>query len=122
MNKDVENINELQFEKILAGFFIVISIMNIYGDNLQQTFIKTKDRQYEKKARDIFITALIISIFIYLYFIYRNNSDLKDAMENNDNVFESQVRLFGSILILIGALCILYFQLSATTPIGSPDL
>ena len=120
MNDKIREINGLNIEIVLSIIFIFISLINIYGDQIQKKFLITGERNDEKKARKIFAIALIISIFIYLYFIYRNYNDLQDAIKNNQSVPQSYIRLFGSILILVGALCILYYIESSSTPIGQP--
>lgn len=115
MNK----LKELNIEKTI---FIIISLVSIYADTLQQEFIKTKNTAFQTKAKDIFITALIISLLLYTYFLYRNYNELKQALHTNKNIFNNSIRTFGSILIVIATLCFIYFQLFDKTSLGISEV
>ncbi len=118
MNK----LKELSVEKTIFIIFIIISLISIYADTLQQEFIKTKNPTYQSNAKTIFITALIISLLLYTYFLYRNYNELKHALNTNKNVFNYSIRTFGSILIVIATLCFIYFQLSDKTSLGVSEI
>ena len=111
MNEQEELIKRLSFENYIWVVFIVVSIFSIYGDELIKKSIINKNSKDEKKAKDVFSIVLIVTILIYTYFLMRNYSDLK----NNSNKQEYQIRFLGSILLLAGSICLLYFQLTTTT-------
>lgn len=115
-------IKQLNIEKGLFIIFILTSVVSIYADTLQQYYIKTNNPNYNKQAKNIFITTLIITLIIYSYFLYRNYNQLKDAMLNNKNVFNNSIRVFGSILIIVATLCFIYFQLNNTTEAGVSEI
>ena len=120
MNDTISKIKELEFEKILWLIFIFISALNIYGDNLEELFIKTNDKTQEQTAKNIFTFTVIVSLIIYLYFAYRNYKYL-----NNSSLEEKRlscIRFAGSVLIIVGTLCILYYDIKDREPIGTPTI
>lgn len=120
MNDVISKIEELEFEKILWLIFIFISALNIYGDNLEELFFKENDIQSENLSKTIFIFTISISLLIYLYFVYRNYNNYKKDQENKINTNLDLIRLAGSILIVVGVVFILYYEVNETTPIGTP--
>lgn len=107
-NKEIEQtINRLSFENLIWVVFIIISIFDIYGDELIKKSLINNDKNLDKRAKDIFLILILISILIYFYFLSRNYNDYK---KNNNMAYE--VRFIGSLLVFIGTLCFLYFQLS----------
>lgn len=66
LNNDIEKLN---FENIIWIIFIVLAIPNIFGDNLLKDFIVTNDKSEESCANKIFLFVLVISLFIYIYFL-----------------------------------------------------
>jgi uncharacterized membrane protein YidH (DUF202 family) len=122
MNVKEKEIKGLDTEIILSVIFIFTSLMNIYGDKIQKKFLLTGEKNEETRAKNWFALALIISIIIYLYYVYRNYNSLKEAVIKNENINKHYIRLFGTILIVVGALCLLYFVEESTTPIGQPAI
>ena len=104
-------INQLKFENLLSVIFIALSVLNIYGDDLLQRFVILQDKKDEKRAKEVFLVALIITVLIYFYFTYRNYKELKDAIKNGDSdVFAHRIRVFGTLLLIIGVCCFIYFN------------
>ena len=103
---DNEMIRRLNFENLIWVTFIIISVVDIYGDELIKKGIHEKDKDLEARAQNLFLVVSLISILVYIYFFYRNYSDFK-----NNPSKRNEVRLLGSILILAGAFCLFYFQL-----------
>ena len=67
INNEVER---LDFESILWILFIVLGILNIYGNQEEKEYIETNNKDYEKKANKIFKITLSVTLLIYLYFFY----------------------------------------------------
>lgn len=122
MDDVISKINELEFEKILWVIFIFISALNIYGDNLEELFLKYNDIQSEKISKTIFIFTIAISLLIYLYFVYRNYNNYQKDKSKNINTNLDLIRLAGSILIVIGVIFILYYEVNEKTPFGTPTI
>ncbi len=114
-------IKELEFEKKLWLVVIFAAALSILGDDLEEHFIIDHDENAEKNAKKIFIFTIVISIFIYLYYVNRNYKQYElSKIKNDGNTTLQLIRLAGSILIVVGVIFILYFEVSEKKPIGSP--
>ncbi len=109
-------VKRLSFENLIWIVFIVISALDIYGDELLKKSITKKDKEAQKRAQKLFLGISIVSILIYIYFFTRNYSDYKKYHNKS-----YEVRLVGSTLILIGAICLLYFQVTTRQEVDSPS-
>jgi drug/metabolite transporter (DMT)-like permease len=120
MNKVENEIKRLNFEDMLWGIFIILSILNIVSNNLQKDYVVTNDGYYEDSANNISICVLSILILIYLYFFIRNYN----MYNNKDNPMNADlVKVLGSMFFIIGSICLLYFQIySDDNFIGGPEL
>lgn len=115
MNNDVEDmVKRLNFENLIWIVFIIVAAFDIYGDELIKKGLTQNDQQARQKANKVFIIVTLISVFIYLYFFYRNYTDYKKYHNKS-----YEVRLIGSILFLAGILCLLYFQTTTTNSTDS---
>lgn len=112
MNEKEEMVKRLNFENLIWVIFIVISILDIYGDELIKKEILYNDKISGNKANKLFLGITSFSILIYIYFLIRNYSDCK----KNNYETHYEVRLLGSIFVLVGTLCFLYFQIKNTEP------
>lgn len=115
MNEQEELIKRLSFENWIWAIYIVVAIFSIYGDELIKKSIQHHDKKANESAQKIFLGVLIITILIYFYFLSRNYKDL----EKHPNEKEYQVRFLGSILVISGVICFLYFQLNVTNETDS---
>lgn len=106
MNSDKRDmIRRLNFENLIWIGFIVISILDIYGDELIKKELMYDDKLSGNKAKKLFLNITLFSLLIYIYFLFRNYNDYK-KYKNKDY----KIRTIGSILVLAGTLCFLYFQ------------
>lgn len=122
MYETVEELKELEIEKLIWLIVIFLSALNIYGDNIQELFLKSNNTILEKKAKHIFIFTITISLLIYLYFANRNYQKLSKE-EYGSNEFKLKlIRFVGSILIIVGTSFILYFEVNEQTPLGTPTI
>ena len=115
-NTTNDMVRRLSFENWIWVCFIVISILDIYGDELLKRSITINDKESQEKAQKIFLGVGIVSILIYIYFFIRNYSDYKRYHNKS-----YEIRLIGSILILTGTICLLYFQLTTIRQNDSPS-
>lgn len=115
-SENEETIKRLNFENLIWVCFIIIASLDIYGDELIKKSITSSDKNCRKRANKLFIGITMFSILIYIYFLMRNYNDCKK--HNNESY---QVRLVGSIFILTGTICFLYFQLTTTYQNDSPS-
>ncbi len=114
------DITRLNFEDFLFIIFIVVISFNIYANQLQKDFIKTNNIEAEKKANDIYLFVLVITLFIYFYFLYRNYNAYKKASSEEKNIFT--IKVLGTVFLISGALCLIYFQSHNPDFVGSPSI
>lgn len=120
MNIFSDDIKRLDFEDYIWFIFAILAFINIFGDNLQKEFIKTKDETLENKANNVYIFVLVVIFIIYIYFFYRNYKKFIEVDVNQKGLF--LIRLIGSALLVGGSICLLYFQLNQSNSIGTPEL
>ena len=114
-------IRRLNFEDLLWVIFIFLSIMNIVSNKFQKEYVINDDQYYEDRANNISICVLTILVFIYLYFFLRNYNMYKN--KGIDVAKEDFIKVVGSLLFVIGTICLLYFQISSDDNfIGGPAL
>ena len=110
-NEILGEIKRLNFEDILWVIFIILSILNIYSNECQKNYVISGFKGYEDDASEISIFVLWILVIVYLYFFVRNYSMYKD--KGIMVSFEDVVKVVGSFLFVVGALCLLYFQVNS---------
>jgi len=120
MNNEEFEIKRLNFEDILWMIFILLSILNIVSNNYQKKYVISKHQEYEDNANQVSTCVLVILTFIYLYFFIRNNK----MYNNKDNpTKEDLIKVIGSLFFILGALCLLYFQVNSKNNfIGDTEL
>ena len=120
MNDIEKEIKRLNFEDIIWIVFIVLSILNIVGNDNQKKYVISNKQYYEDRANNISVFVLTILFIIYLYFFYRNYN----MYNNKDNPSDvDKAKVIGSFLFIVGTLCLLYFQVNSDDNfIGEPEL
>ena len=113
-----DELNRLNFEEWLLIILIAVTICNIIGNNLQKLYVKTDNKKYLKNASLIFIITLFVTIIVYLYFVNRNYKVYKNSNKRNKTLYK--IKLIGSILIDVGVILLLYFQINDPEFIGAP--
>ena len=119
-NEVVSELNRLNFEDFLYILFAALAIINIYGDHNDKEYLLTNDKRFQMKSNTIFEITLVVTFFIYLYFLHRNYKFYKKASKENKDLFF--IKLLGSSFLLAGAICLIYFQFKQRDFIGSPAL
>ena len=110
-NNILEEIKGLKIDQSLSGVFIILSIATIIGDEFVEKYYLNNDKSAYWNAKKIFITSLSITLIIYLYFLKNSNDDYYKQIINNQESFPHLIRLIGSILLVVGIGCLLYFQI-----------
>ena len=120
MNNREDEIRRLNFEDIIWIVFIILSILNIVGNDNQKKYVVSNKQYYEDRANNISIFVLTILFIIYLYFFYRNYNMYNDK-DNPSDV--DRIKVIGSFLFIVGTLCLLYFQVNSDDNfIGEPEI
>ena len=107
-----QEINELHIDELIWGIFIFLSILNIYGDELEIDYIISNKFNSKTKAKKIFTLTVFISLIIYIYIAIRN---YKNIESNEYNSYLGKIRFSGSVFIVIGVGLLLYFQLNSNS-------
>lgn len=109
MNDNFDGIKRLNFENIINLIFIIVSIINICGNELEKKYLIYNDIKYEEGANNLYLIGLILVFLIYIYFFNRNYT-MYNNKENPTNT--DLIKVIGSFLYIIGVLCLLYFQIN----------
>lgn len=104
---NIDLIKRLEIDQVISVIFIIISIVSIYCDELIKDGIGESDLEKQKLASQLFLIITIISLIIYIYFLYRNFVVLKDEQS-----IENYLRFFGSLLFIVGIILYLFSQLN----------
>lgn len=70
--KTLEELKRLKFEDFLWIVFGISCFLNVYGDYNNKEYLLTHNNYYKSNSNKIFEITLIITFFIYLYFLSRN--------------------------------------------------
>lgn len=121
MREDVtKEIFRLNFEDFLWCIFIILSFFNILGDYDDKEYLRKRCNSYKIEANYIFTFTLAITLFLYLYFFVRNLKKYQAVSDNQKDLYF--VKVFGSLLLIVGIICLLYFQKNESSFIGSPSI
>jgi len=103
---------ELQIDEIIWIFFIIISIINIIGDEFEKDYCKNNNPNSLNTSKNIFTFTLSISLLIYIYILYLRYNKYKKNPDESLN----KKRLFASIIVVIASSINLYCQLKDRQP------
>lgn len=113
-------LKRLNFEDFLWIIFAILAFTNIYGDYNDKEFLITNNPSFQIKSNTIFEITLLVTFFIYLYFLKRNYNFYKKASSENKELYF--IKLLGSSFLIAGVICLIYFQTKQRAFIGSPAL
>lgn len=111
-NNIVKELESLEIDQSLSGIFILLSIATIIGDQFVKKYYINKDKNSYINAKKIFVSSLIITLLIYIYFLKKSNDGYYEKIEKNEESFPQLIRLIGSILLVVGISCLLFFQIT----------
>ena len=105
------NVSELKIDEFIWVIFIILSILNIYGDKCLEDYYKYNIDYKNREAKDIFTVSVFITLIIYLYLLYKRYKVYEDNKLNNRDTKICGMRLFGTLLIVSATILFLYCQL-----------
>ena len=120
MNIFSDDTKRLRFEDYVWIVFIILCIGNIVGNENEIKYINLNDKFYKYNADKIFDTVLSITLIIYAYFLIRNYDAYKKVEDSKKKLY--LVKLFGSTFVLVGSICLIYFQKNQSSFVGSPGI
>ena len=117
MNNSYQELKNYTKGDIASVIFVVASVLNIIASDKEKEYIVGKNEKDKYTANNIYILVLLILIILYIYFIKNNYGAYINC---NDNERQSYlIRLYGSIFLLIGGFCFLYYRINDRNDIQS---
>ncbi len=110
--KQNEKLKDLTIDEWIWVVFIILSLFNIYGDELEKKFYREKNPNAKSLSKNIFTFTVFISFLIYFYLGYKRYKVMKFRQENNLETNICQTRFFASFLVVIASFLFLYCQLT----------
>lgn len=113
MNNDKMNtIKRINIESFIWIIYIFLVCFNLYSNYLEKLYLKTNQKFYKQKFRQINKTVLTVILFIYIYFAYVAFKD-ETTLTLYKNINPNKKRLtdlvfVAAILFLIGGVISLY--------------
>lgn len=109
---------ELREDEWVWVIFIILSIFNICGDELEKKFYMKNDNTSRELSKGIFTLTVLISFFLYIYLSYKKYKVLKYNRENNLRVDICEKRFIASILVVVASFLYLYCQVNDSDDIN----
>lgn len=107
-----EEITELTIDEWVWVVFIILSALNIYGDEEKKKFCLYQSERDKSISKKIFTFTVFISLLVYSYLAYKNYTRVTLVKDNPQKSKLFKTRLFGSILVVVAASLFLYVQLN----------
>lgn len=113
-NKDIERARELIIDEWIWVVFIILSILNISGDELEKKYCYYHIEKEKIRSKNIFTITVFCSFLIYNYLAYKNYNKYQKAKSNNQDTSLIGTRCIASILVVIASTLFLTAQLKDT--------
>lgn len=120
MGNGFNDLKRLNFEDFLWGISIILGILSILGNYYEKEYIKTGDYKFKDYANDVFETTAVVTLFIYIYFWLRNYNAYSNCSEREKQLYF--IKLLGSSFLILGSICLIYFQFRQEDFVGSPGI
>ena len=118
---DIEKeLKRLKFEDMLWIIFGMLCFINVYGDNIQEKNLFINSKALENKSNKVFTFTLIVTFFICIYFFNRNYNNYKKAPKRKKELYT--IKVLGSLFLIVGVICLIYFQTNNESFVGAPSL
>jgi len=110
-NNMINELKDIKIDEFIWSIFIFSGIIGIISSEYRKKYIIDNNIYYLLKSKNIRIFLLIISLILNIYFVKRNQleyDNTKSLQEKN----RLKIKLFGNYLLLIGTICLFYFQIN----------
>lgn len=115
MNEDLnEKYKKLDLENYMFSLFIIASLLSIDVNEKAKNAYKKEDPHLEDLRKEYIVIGYLI-LFVFIVFLERNSNNLDKLNKDNEEYEFAKIRLYGSILIVLGQLLILYYLYNTTT-------
>ena len=120
MNRiDEKRVSELVIDEWIWVVFIILSALNISGDELEKHYCYNHLEEEKNRAKKIFTFTVFVSFIIYAYLAAKNYKKYNTLKQSNQDTRLASIRCFASILVVIASSLFLTAQLEdakATNP------
>jgi len=117
IEKDRKRLTELTVDEWIWVVFIILSILNITGDECEKKYCRYHEVNAKSLSKKIFKITVFVSFLIYFYLSIKNYNKYKLLKENNEDVSLAISRYFASVLVVIASFIFLYAQFKDSEPI-----
>lgn len=107
---DRERINELVIDEWIWVVFIILSVLNISGDEIEKHYCYYHEQKDKERSRKIFKLTVFVSLLIYIYLAYKNCKKYSIAINTGQDTSIISIRKFASILVVVASTMLLYAQ------------
>ena len=115
---DRERVTELVIDEWIWVAFIILSVLNINGDELEKKYCINHEENAKSKAKNIFTITVFVSFLIYFYLAYKNCKKYYKLKSMNQDINLISTRCLASILVVIASFLFLTAQLKDINPIN----
>lgn len=106
-----EDLREVTINEWIWIIFVILSLANIYGDELEIHSLKEKHCR-DKKAKKVFLITASIALIIYFYFMKNSYNKLQKLKSQNKDTRLQEINFLGNTLVFLGALTLIYFNIN----------
>lgn len=114
-----EEIHLLDIEDLMYILFIVGSFINIQTNEKVRNF-KIQGITLNDEIRDEYLLASFLILIVFIVFAVRNYKNLTKLKKGSNEYNLAEIRLLGSILLVIGQCMIIYYLDHTDTYSSSP--
>lgn len=108
-----EKLRLLDIENLMFIFFIIASLIDIMAnEKSRELLLNNNDLNEELRKEYLFASYLIL--FVFIIFMERNYNNLMMLDEDDEEYKFAKIRLFGSMLIVLGQLYVIYFYMNTS--------
>ena len=115
-NIDIERVSELVIDEWIWVIFIILSVLNISGDELEKKYCYYHQETAKTNSKKIFKLTVFSSFLIYCYLAYKNCCKYQKLKLHNKDTSLIGTRCIGSILVVIASFLFLTAQLKSEEP------
>ncbi|MBQ8682010.1 MAG: hypothetical protein IJ509_03775 [Bacilli bacterium] len=113
---DRERVTELTIDEWIWVVFIILSLLNIGGDELDKKYCFDHEIKEKELSLKIFTFTVFVSFLIYIYLAYKNCKKYRKAKMKNQDTSLISTRCFASILVVVASTMFLTAQLRDKVP------
>lgn len=114
--RDQERVNELVIDEWIWVVFIILSVLNITGDEIEKHYCYNHEQKDKERSRKIFKLTVFVSLLIYIYLAYKNCRKYNIAINTGQDTSIISIRRFASLLVVIASSLLLYAQFKDSEP------